>query len=109
MTFKWLVYIVAGALVSCRGAVLEDREGCPSLLYFDLVNAGAFGAVDSVQVNAFRHPGDGLPVREATTVHSLESGPMYSRPGRSFLRLNPAQSRSARKRRSFPSISAGSM
>jgi len=77
MTFKWLVYILAGALASCRGAVLEDREGCPSLLYFDLVNAGAFGAVDSVQVNAFRHPGDGLPVREATTVRSLESHRFY--------------------------------
>ena len=47
-----LVYILLSALTvaSCRFAVLENRTGCPSLLYFQVFNAGAFENVDRVHV-----------------------------------------------------------
>ena len=67
---------VALALVSCRHSVLEDRTACPSLLYFDIFNAGAFGTVDRVHVNACRYPDRLILGSDTTTIRALE--------GRSF-------------------------
>lgn len=75
---KRLIYFLTMglSLVACRQSVLEDRTACPSLLYFDLFNAGAFGMVDRVHVNAYRYP-DRLSLgSDTTTVRALE--------GRSF-------------------------
>lgn len=68
MSFKLraLLLLSALSLASCRGWVLEDRTGCPRLLYFDIENAGSFEAGTQVQVHAFAHS-DGKPIREAAT------------------------------------------
>ena len=63
---------VALALVSCRHSVLEDRTACPSLLYFDIFNAGAFGTVDRVHVNACRYPDRLILGSDTTTIRALE-------------------------------------
>ncbi|MBR4775644.1 MAG: hypothetical protein IK008_06065 [Bacteroidales bacterium] len=61
------------SLASCRGWVLEDRTGCPRLLYFDIQNAGSFEAGTKVRVHAFPHQ-TGEPVREvSTTVRDIQS------------------------------------
>lgn len=67
---------VALAFVACRHSVLEDRTACPSLLYFDIFNAGAFGTVDRVHVNACRYPDQLNLASDTTTIQALE--------GRSF-------------------------
>ena len=59
-----LLLLSALSLASCRGWVLEDRTGCPRLLYFDIENAGSFEAGTQVQVHAQL---DGKPLREAAT------------------------------------------
>ena len=61
-----LLLLSARSLASCRGWVLEDRTGCPRLLYFDIENAGSFEAGTQVQVHAYAHP-DGNLIREAET------------------------------------------
>ena len=68
MSFKFRALLVLSALslASCRGWVLEDRTGCPRLLFFDIENAGSFEAGTQVQVHAFTHL-DGKPLREAAT------------------------------------------
>lgn len=75
---KRLTFLLAMAigLVSCRHTVLEDRTACPSLLYFDIFNAGAFGTVDRVLVNAYRYPDQLSLGSDTTTIRALE--------GRSF-------------------------
>lgn len=75
---KRLLYLlVAGlSLAACRQSVLEDRTACPSLLYFDIFNAGAFGTVDRVLVNAYRYPDQQRLGSDTTTIRALE--------GRSF-------------------------
>ncbi len=63
---------MALAAISCRSAILEDRSACPSLLYFQVFNAGAFENIDSVQVNAFRYPDQDRLCCDTTTIHALE-------------------------------------
>lgn len=66
-----LLLLSALSLVSCRGWVLEDRTGCPRLLYFDIENAGSFVSGTQVQVHAQL---DGKPIREAaTTVRDIQN------------------------------------
>lgn len=60
----------------CRSAVLEHRETCPSLLYFQIFNAGAFMHPDRVHVSAFRYPDQDRLCSDTTTIRALE--------GRSF-------------------------
>ena len=61
-----LLLLSALSLASCRGWVLEDRTGCPRLLYFDIEDAGSFEAETQVQVHAYAHP-TGQALREAAT------------------------------------------
>ena len=67
-----LILVSALAAVSCRLAVMEDREECPSLLYFQVFNAGAFGNVDRVHVDAFSYPGQSPLCSDTTTIRALE-------------------------------------
>ena len=80
-----LVYILLAAITAagCRSAVLEDRAACPSLLYFQVFNAGAFIDLDRVHVSAFRYPDEDRLCSDTTTIRALE--------GRSFcLRIRRA-------------------
>lgn len=54
------------ALISCRSIVLEDRNDCPSFLFFDVGNKDDFGSYESVCVGLFRYP-DGEPMSSDTT------------------------------------------
>lgn len=58
-------------LVSCRNAVLEKRGPCPSLLYFDIFNAGAFGNPDRVCIHAYRYPDRSSLACDTTTIRAL--------------------------------------
>ena len=73
-----LVYILLSALAaaSCRFTVLENRTSCPSLLYFQVFNAGAFENVDRVHVSTYRFPDEESLGCDTTTIRALE--------GRSF-------------------------
>ena len=59
--------------------MLEDRAACPSLLYFQVFNAGAFPNRDRVHVSAFRYPDEDRLCSDTTTIRELE--------GRSFCLL----------------------
>ena len=54
------------SLISCRSIVLEERDGCPSFLFFDVGNKDDFGGFESVCVGLFRYP-DGAPMESDTT------------------------------------------
>ena len=74
---KRLLYVFTAVLaLSCRESVLEDRTACPSLLYFDIFNAEAFGKLDRVHINACRYPDESSLTCDTTTIRALE--------GRSF-------------------------
>lgn len=79
--YIWLTLLVAAG---CRSAVLERREHCPSLLYFQVFNAGAFMNPDRVHVSAFRYPDEDRLCSDTTTISALE--------GRDFcLRISRAE------------------
>lgn len=67
-----LLLLSALSLASCRGWVLEDRTGCPRLLYFDIENAGSFEAETAVQVHAFADPTGQALQEAATTVQDIQ-------------------------------------
>lgn len=67
-----VLLLYALSLASCRGWVLEDRTGCPHLLYFDIQNAGSFVDGTQVQLHAYSYP-TGQRLREsATTVRDIQ-------------------------------------
>ncbi len=59
---KRLLVLAAACLctLSCRSLIFEDRLECPSFLFFDVTNAGAFNPYDRVYSTVYRHPSGDL-------------------------------------------------
>ena len=75
--------LLAAALTSCRNWVLEDRTQCPTLLCFDIANAGTFDRADYIHVVAFHYPEDVLLGKDTATVSSIQEREYYLKVRRS--------------------------
>ena len=77
---KKSLLILAAALlglVSCRSIILEERDGCPSFLFFRIDNESAFQLYERIHVGLFRYPEENLMAADTTSVSEIAGRSFY--------------------------------
>ena len=77
MKHGYPLILLACLLVSCRSLVLEERESCPSFLFFDIADHDRLDSYHRVRIADFTYPEKQLLTADTTVVSRIQDKSFY--------------------------------